>query len=231
MSINKFYDSFIQSLATGELKETTDLDTLFNEYLTEKMAGLLVEDHEKNMTADQMAAHIKKLFKMCDDEKTEGKFLKRLGKAAGMEDCKEKDLKACAKKLCDKDEEECDDLIHELEGMVGYEYESKKDDDSDDDKKKLNEGVRVGSIVRTMNGKNMVVLGDLGDGDVAVARLHHGKPLYRSQINLRSDEYVPTGETIDVVSKKDWDKQQKELMSDRSQYHDASQRMSGAFDF
>jgi len=70
MSINKFYNSFVQKRSTGELNETEDLDSLFNEYLTEKMAGLLVEDHEKSMTAEQMAAHIKKLFIMCHYEAT-----------------------------------------------------------------------------------------------------------------------------------------------------------------
>lgn len=240
MSINKFFDSFVQKNAAGELNETQDLDTLFNEYLTEKTAGLLVEDHEKNMTADQMAAHIKKLFKMCDDEKTEEKFLKRLGKAADMEDCKAKDITACAKKLCDMDDEKCDDVIHELEGMVDYKYKPEDDDDSDDDsdddkdggKKKVDEGVGVGSVIQTMSGKNMVVLGTLGGGDVAAARLHHGKPLYRTQINLRSDEYVPTGETLrGVMSKKDLEKQQRNTLRDRGDHNEPSQRAAGAFDF
>lgn len=248
MSINKFFDSFVQKHAAGELNETDDLNVEFNSYLTEKMAGLLVEDHEKSMTAEQMASHIKKLFKMCDDEKTEEKFLSRLGKAADMEDCQEKDIKACAKKLCDMDDEKCDDVIHELEGMVDYKDESSDDDDDDsddekdsddsededkdEDKKKVDEGIGVGSIVKTSNGREMVVLGKLDGGDVAAARLHHGKPLYRSQVNLRSDEYIPTGETLPgVMSKKKWDQEQNSIMRDREGHAEPGHRAMGAFDF
>jgi len=217
MSINNFLNTFVQKNSAGELHETEDLNSMFNVYLTEKAAGLLIEDHEKTMTAGAMAAHIKKLFKMCDDEKTEKKFLKRLGKVADMDNCEEKDIKTCANKICDMDEDGCDDLLHELEGMVDYKHEPKKktDDDESDDDKKVNEGVRTGSIIKTANGKNMVVLGTLGGGDVAAARLHHGKPMYRTQINLRSDEYIPTGEEIQVKSKKDLEKEQREIMKSR----------------
>jgi len=236
MSINKFYNSFVQKRSTGELNETEDLDSLFNEYLTEKMAGLLVEDHEKSMTAEQMAAHIKKLFKMCDDEATESKFLKRLGKAADVEDCKEKDITTCAKKLCDMDDEKCDDMIHELEGMVDYTYESKKEkpeesDEKEKDKKKIDEGVSVGSVVKTMNGKHMVVIGDMGEGDVTAVRLHHGKPLYRTQINLRSSEYVPTGETVPVMSKKDLKDRENSIMDKRKDHVEYGHRTVGSFNF
>ena len=152
MSINAFFDRFTQKYAAGELNETEDLDQLFNEHLTETMAGLLIEDHEKKMTATEMAAHIKKLFKMCDDKETEEKFLERLGKKADVENCKEKDIKDCAKKFCDMDAEKCDDVIHELEGMVGYKQEGDDDKDDEDDKdskKKLDEKIASGSIIRT----------------------------------------------------------------------------------
>ena len=245
MSINKFGQRFTHTFFAGELKEAEDLNTetedlndIFGEYMTEKMASLIVEDHEKSMTSEQMAAHIKKLFKMCDDESTEKKFLKRLGGAASVDDCVEKDITSCAKKLCDIDEDKCDDVIHELEGMVDYtstpeknsddDDKKKKETDSDDDddseeqkgKKKVEEGVSVGSVVKTSAGKTMVVLGKLGGGDVAAVRIHHGKPLYRTQINLRSDEYIPTGQHLNVTSKKDLEKQQRAALDSRGDDYD-----------
>ena len=162
--------------------------------------------------------------------------MKRLGKAADVEDCKEKDITTCAKKLCDMDDEKCDDMIHELEGMVDYTYESKKEkpeesDEKEKDKKKIDEGVSVGSVVKTMNGKHMVVIGDMGEGDVTAVRLHHGKPLYRTQINLRSSEYVPTGETVPVMSKKDLKDRENSIMDKRKDHVEYGHRTVGSFNF
>lgn len=128
----KFLDQFIKEHNEGQ-GFSDELNQLFSDYITENFAGVLVEDHEKNMTSQEMAKHIKKLFKMCEDEKTEKEFLKRLGKAADVDDCSEKDIKKCADSLCKKDKDECDDVIHELEGMVGYEYEEGDEDDDDND--------------------------------------------------------------------------------------------------
>lgn len=128
----RFLDQFIKEHSESE-GYSEKLNELFSDYVTENFSGILVEDHEKKMSAAEMTTHIKKLYKMCEDESTEQKFLKRLGKAAGVDDCSEKDIKDCAHSLCKKDEDKCDDVIHELEGMVGYEYSQKDDDDEDDD--------------------------------------------------------------------------------------------------
>lgn len=197
----KFLDQFIKEHSEGQ-GYSEELNELFSDYVTENFSGILVEDHEKKMTSSEMAKHIKKLYKMCEDEKTEKKFLKRLGKAAGVEDCSEKDIKKCAENLCKEDEDKCDDTIHELEGMVDYEYDpdSKDDDDDDDDekssKKKVDEAAK-GSVIRAGKSK-MVVLADLGGGDVRAAHIHHGKPLYRTSRLVNSGNYVDTGEKMKV---------------------------------
>jgi hypothetical protein len=158
-----------------------------------------VEDHEKKMSAKEMSSHIKKLFKMCEDEKTEDKFLKRLGKAADVDNCSESDIKKCADALCKEDAKKCDDVIHELEGMVGYEYEGDDDDDDDDNEKEKKEKVdeaAVGTIIKK-GDKEYVVVDNLGSGDVQAAALHHGKPMYRSAKMLNSGDYETTGRTMD----------------------------------
>lgn len=242
-TINNFYDAFVQKNAFGKITETEDLDTMFNEYLTEKMAGILVEDHEKSMNAEQMTSHIKKLFKMCDGEKTEGKFLKRLGSAAGVDDCKETDITSCAKKLCDMDDEKCDDVIHELEGLVDYKTGDKKDsgdsedsedsEESEESKKKVEEGagVKVGSVIRTRNGRPMVVIGTKPGGEVVAARLHHGKPLYRTRMNLGPSDFEPTGDVLRVKSVKDLDSREQSVMKTRSDVFEPSQGVVGGFNF
>jgi len=202
----RFLDQFIKEHNENQ-GYSEKLNELFSDYITENFSGILVEDHEKRMTATEMAKHIKKLFKMCEDEETEKKFLKRLGKAADVKNCSEKDIKKCADELCEASEEDCDDTIHELEGMVGYEYDADDDDDDDDDndnddsadggKKKVNETAK-GSIIRSGNSR-MVVLDDLGEGDVRAARLHHGKPLFRTSTLVNSGDYVDTGEYMNVI--------------------------------
>jgi len=128
----KFLDQFVKEQSEGQ-GFSDELAERFSDYLTEKTSIRLVEDHEKKMSSQEMAKHIKKLFKMCEDEKTEQKFLSRLGKAADVDNCSEKDIKKCAESLCNEDEKKCDDVIHALEGMVGYEYEGGKDTDDDND--------------------------------------------------------------------------------------------------
>lgn len=199
----RFLDQFIKEHNEND-GYSEELDQLFSDYVTENFSTLLVEDHEKRMTAKEMASHIKKLFKMCEDEETEKKFLKALGKAASVDDCSESDIKKCADSLCKEDEEKCDDVIHKLEGMVGYESEDNDsdddDDDSDDDKDKKKEKVnesKKGAVVKKGKSK-YVVLQNLGDGDVRVAKIHHGKPLYRNTTMINSGNYEDTGERMNV---------------------------------
>jgi hypothetical protein len=234
----RFFDQFIKEFYEGE-GYSDELNELFSDYVTENFSLLLVEDHEKRMSAKEMAAHIKKLFGMCEDEKTEKKFLKRLGKAAGVEDCEEKDIKKCADALCKEDDDKCDDVIHELEGMVDYEYEPDSDDDSDDDsdkdsdkdddseekdsdKKKISESLDRGRIV-TKGNSQFVVLKDLNDGNVQAALLHHGKPMYRSARLLHAGEYEPTPERINLPRERDQNEEMERKMAARAD-------KSGGFD-
>jgi len=193
----KFLEQFIKEHGAAQ-GYSEKLDELFSDYLTENFSGIIVEDHENRMTASEMAKHIKKLYKMCEDESIEKKFLKHLGKAVDVDNCSEKDIKKCAERLCKENDAKCDDVIHELEDMVDYAYDEPDDEDEDNKKseKKLDEATK-GSIIRKGNEK-MVVLDNLGGGDVRAARIHHGKPLYRTSTLVRSGYYVDTGEKIKI---------------------------------
>ena len=135
--LRKFADSFLDDHSKGQ-GYSEETDAYFAEWLTQKSAELVYEDHQLYMNSTEMAKHLKKLFNKCEDGSTEKKFLDKLGKAADMEDCSRKDLEACAKKLCKNDEKECDKVIHELENMVGFKKDfsdSKKKDEKDDSSK------------------------------------------------------------------------------------------------
>lgn len=199
----RFFDQFIKEFHEGQ-GYSDELNEAFSDYLTEKSSLRLVEDHEKKMSAKEMSSHIKKLFKMCEDEGTEKKFLKRLGKAADVDDCSEGDIKKCADELCKEDAKKCDDVIHALEGMVGYEYSDDDGDDGDDgdedtDKEKVNEAP-VGTVI-TKGDKEYVVVDSLGSGDVQAAVLHNGKPMYRSAKMLNSGDYETTGRKMSNVKR------------------------------
>jgi len=144
MNIEEFGKKFLKAWGTTEnLKEMEsdelsqmrkELDEVFSSYLTEKMAKIIVEDHEKRMTASEMSAHIIKLFRMCPNRDVEKEFLSIVADATDREECTEKDLPECARVLCNNDEEECDDVIHKLESLVKY-NEPEADDDGDEEEK------------------------------------------------------------------------------------------------
>ena len=189
------FQSFIDDHAAGQ-GFSGQTDDLFSQWLTRKGAELVYEDHEKYMTSAQMASHLRKLFKMCEDEATEKKFLKKLGDAVGKDDCTEKDIKECAKKLCDKDKEDCDKLIHKLEDHVGY----KKDFS---DKEKLDEaweakkGMRGKVAVHSETGKEGVVL-TVDGGDIQVAPMRGSRVSFRSPTMWRKGEYSLTSRHVNV---------------------------------
>lgn len=189
------FQSFIDDHAAGQgFSEETD--ELFSQWLTRKGAELVYEDHEKYMTSAQMASHLRKLFKMCEDEEAEKKFLKKLGDAVGKDNCTAKDIKECAKKLCDKDKVECDKLIHSLEAHVGY----KKDFSG---KEKLDEaweakkGLRGKVAVHVDTGKEGVVLTADG-GDIQVAPVRGNSASFRSPRMWRKGEYRLTDRHVNV---------------------------------
>lgn len=200
------FQSFLDDHATGQ-GFTEQTDQLWSEYMTRKGAELVYEDHEKHMTASEMAAHLRKLFNMCEDEESEKKFLKKLGEGAGKSNCTEKDIKECAKTLCNKSKEECDKLIHKLEDHVGYEYKPEKDD------KKLDEawgaGGRGNVVVHNETGKKGVILATDG-GDANVAPMVGNTPRFRSPSLWRKGTYKTTGDKVKVPDSAPGGKKEKE---------------------
>ena len=202
--LQQFADSFLDDNAKGQgYSEKTD--NFFNQWLTQKTAELVYEDHQYYMNGVEMAKHLKKLFTKCEDSAMEKKFLAAVADAADKEDCTKDDLDACAKKLCKTSEKECDALIHKLEKMVGHE---------EDFKKELKEAGAVGGawkdsktsgkvVVHKKTGnKGLVVRTDKnanGGMDVVVAPLVGGtRPSYRNEKLWASGSYEATGETMKV---------------------------------
>lgn len=138
-SARKFLDQFIKEHSEGN-GYSDQLNSVFSDYLTESFSHILIENHEKKMSASEMAKHIKKLFNMCEDEKTEKKFLKRLGSAADVDDCSAKDIKKCSEALCKENGSKCDDLMDSLEGMVGYKDDDSEESEKDEKKEKKEKG-------------------------------------------------------------------------------------------
>lgn len=189
------FQSFIDDHAAGQ-GFSEDTEELFNQWLTRKGAELVYEDHEKYMTSSQMASHLRKLFKMCEDETAEKKFLKKLGEAAGKENCTEKDIKECATKLCNKDKEECDKLIHALEDHVGYKKDL-SDKEKIDEAWEAKKSVRGKVAVHKETGRKGVVLA-IDDGNINVAPVRGKKVSFRSPTMWRRGEYSLTDERINV---------------------------------
>lgn len=205
--LKKFADSFLDdySKQRGYSEET---DALFSEWLTQKSAELVYEDHQYYMNATEMSKYLKTLFDKCEDEKTEKKFLDKLAKASEVEDCTRKDLKKCAEVLCKKNEKECDKIIHELEDLVGH-----KKDFKEELKEAKKEGVGGGwskklagtvAVHDKTGDKGLILRSDESekgkDGrDVVVAPLVGGKrPSYRNEKHWGAGTYTLTSQKMEV---------------------------------
>lgn len=212
--LKQFADSFLDdySKQQGFSEET---DTLFSEWLTQKSAELVYEDHQYYMTSKEMAKYLKKLFDKCEDDKAEKKFLAKVGKASGMEDCTRKDLDKCSETLCKKDEKECDKLIHELEDMVGHKKDFSEEDKKENIKEsqeRKKEGVGGGwnkanrgkvAVHNKTGAKGLVLRSDKsstkGGYDVVVAPLVGGsRPSYRNEKHWSHGTYSLTDQTMKV---------------------------------
>jgi hypothetical protein len=129
----KYLNLFVEHAIEGE----KDLAVAaLRKVIAEKSARMINEDHEEVMSTKEMVARIKSLFKKADGDK-KVKFLSKLAKAAGVKECSEKDIGACAKNLCAKGKEQCDAVIHALEKLVGVTFKKpvKEGCDNDEDKK------------------------------------------------------------------------------------------------
>ena len=186
------FQSFLDDHAKGQgFSENTN--SLWNDYLTRKAAELVYEDHQKQMTSSEMTTHLKRLFKMCENKEAEQKFLSKLGNAVGKKDCTEKDLKECARQLCNKDAEQCDKTIHALEKQVGYESNNSKEELKEDWSMKGRGTV----VVDKESGKKGVILSTDG-GDANVAPVVGSSARFRSPSLWRKGTYSATGEKMKV---------------------------------
>lgn len=204
------FQSFLDDHAKGQ-GYSDKTNQFFSGYLTRKGAELVYEDHQRQMSVSEMSAHLNKLFNMCENEDTEKAFLKKLSGATG-KNCNSKNIKECAKSLCNKSKNECDKIIHSLEEHVGYEYIPNK-------KQKLEETWRTTGrgnvVVNKDTGKKGVILTTDG-GDANVAPMHGSTPKFRSPSLWRKGTYETTGETVAVpdyapgARKDDKDEDEKE---------------------
>lgn len=198
--LRKAFQSFIDDKADGNgISEATN--AYWTAYFTRKGAELVFEDHEEHMAAKEMSAHLRKLFKMCEDSDTKEKFLKKLGKAADVEDCTEKDIKKCSEALRKKDKKDCDEVIHDLEDLVGYDYEPEDDDDKEKLNESWNKSGRGTVVVHKDSGKEGVILSTSGHSkelDVNVAPIINGAPKFRSPKMWRHGEYEKTSRKVEV---------------------------------
>lgn len=73
---------------------------------------ILTEDHEKEMTPEEMKSYLDLLYKKCS-KKVKDEFNEYLKKQCGVEDA---DFAKCSEVMC-KDKERCDQVIHHLENL------------------------------------------------------------------------------------------------------------------
>lgn len=207
--LKQFADSFLDDYSKQQgYSEKTD--ELFGEWLTQKSAELVYEDHQYYMNAKEMSKHLKKLLNKCEDEKMEEKFLAKVAKASGVKECTRKDLDKCSETLCKKDEKECDKLIHELEELVGHKEDFTKELKEAKERKKEVVGggwtkANAGKVaVHLKSGaKGLVLRSDKssskGGLDVVVAPLIGGtRPSYRNEKHWGHGTFKLTDQTMKV---------------------------------
>lgn len=88
-----------------------------------KVRNIINEDHEKYMTSKQMEKHIAMLHDKAEDKDA---FLKKLASYSTLDAVSEKDFRKCAEDIADKGKVYMDKAIHDLEKLVGYEFDPSK---------------------------------------------------------------------------------------------------------
>jgi len=184
------FQSFLDDHAKGQ-GFSEDTDKLWSDFFTAKSAELVYEAHARHQDSVQIGKHLREMFNMCEDKKSERKFLNTLAESTGMDTCTEKDFTQCAERLAQKDFEDCNTVIESLEEQVGY---LNPDDALNEEWRPTNRGTVV---VNKETGQKGVILASDGD-DINVAPIKGNTPLFRSPKLWRGHQYRKTNDKVKV---------------------------------
>jgi hypothetical protein len=119
-------DDILKMLHALVDKKPDEAQKHLSDVLTAKATRLVAEDHEKEMTSEELHKYVTKLWAKAKTDEHKKEFLEVCAKHSGEKSCTDKQLEDCCEKVCAKGKKKCDALIHALEKVLGITPDPKK---------------------------------------------------------------------------------------------------------